>query len=367
MKVVIVVGTRPEIIRLSSTIKLAKKMFDTTVVHTGQNYDHELNQIFFDELELDPPDYYLNCSRENIGSSIGDIITKTFNLFLQINPDVLIILGDTNSCMCAYSAKRLKIPIFHLEAGNRCRDPNVPEEINRKIIDHLADINMCYMEHARRNLLQENLRSEYTFVLGSPMREVLISIEKKINDSDVLERMGLIKQKYILLSTHREENIAIEKNFHQIINSIKNLECEFNVNIVMSVHPRTKKMIEDHNITFSPNIIMSKPFGIIDYCQLQKNALCVVSDSGTLTEESSILMFPAVLLRNSTEHPEGVDAGNIILGDIKWENLKGSVHMAINKNKYNIVDDYMSDNFSEKVCNIVSGYKGIVDRFLWMK
>lgn len=367
MKIVIVVGTRPEIIRLSSTIKLAQKVFDTVLVHTGQNYDYELNQIFFEELELSPPDYYLDCSKTNIGSAVGDIISKTYDLFLEIKPDALLILGDTNSCMCAYSAKRLKIPIFHLEAGNRCRDPNVPEEINRRIIDHLADINMCYMEHARRNLLQENLRSEYTFVVGSPMTEVLISVQDKIEKSEALEYMGLESYKYILLSTHREENISIQKNFEHIVKSIKGIESEFGVKVVISAHPRTRKMFEKQNIVFGENVIMSKPFGLVDYCFLQKHSLCVISDSGTLTEESSIMRFPAVLLRNSTEHPEGVDAGNIILGDIKWENLKGSIHMAINKTQWNNISDYQDINFSEKVCNIISGYKGIVDRFIWMK
>jgi UDP-N-acetylglucosamine 2-epimerase len=369
MKVAMVVGTRPEIIRLSSTIKLAKKVFDTVLIHTGQNYDYELNQVFFDELGLDKPDYYLDCNRENIGYTVGDIIAKTYNLFIDIKPDALIILGDTNSCMCAYSAKRLKIPIFHLEAGNRCRDPNVPEEINRKIIDHISDINMCYMEHARRNLLQEGLRSEYIFVLGSPMKEVLKGIGNKIYTSKILNSMKLEKNKYILVSAHREENISIEKNFHEIVCSIINMEKEFG-KIIVSTHPRTRKMLEEKNIKFNDNIILCKPFGIIDYCALQKNALCVVSDSGTLTEESTMLNFPAVLLRNSTEHPEGIDAGNIILGDIKSGNLIRSIKLAINlssSNNNNIIQDYTDDNFSQKVCRIVSGYTGIVNKFIWMK
>lgn len=367
MKLVIVVGTRPEIIRLSATIKLARKLFNTTLVHTGQNYDYELNQVFFDDLGLEPPDHYLYCSRDGLGATVGDIISKTYSLFLEIKPDALMVLGDTNSCLCAYPAKRLKIPIFHLEAGNRCRDPNVPEEINRKLIDHLADINMCYMEHARRNLLQEGLRSEYTFVLGSPMKEVLLGITDKINQSDVLERIGLEQGKYILLSTHREENVAIGKNFDEVVNSIKNLEQYFKVKVLISVHPRTRKMFEERNVVFNDNIVLSKPFGIIDYCSLQKNAMCVVSDSGTLTEESTMLEFPAVLLRNSTEHPEGIDAGNIILGDIRWSNLKDNVNLALMKKKWNPVQDYTDDNFSEKACSIVSGYVGIVNKFIWMK
>jgi len=367
MKLAIIVGTRPEIIRLASTIKQAKKIFDTVIIHTGQNYDFNLNDIFFRDLKLDPPDFYLNCSRDNIGSTVGDIIAKSYNLFLEIKPDAILILGDTNSCLCAYSAKRLKIPIFHVEAGNRCFDPNVPEEINRKIIDHISDVNMCYMEHARRNLLQEGLKPQYTFVIGSPMREVLNSVSTAIESSMILTDLNLQPHEYFLLSVHREENVNNEKNFQNIINCINKIVEIYGKKIIISVHPRTRKIIAERNISFDERVILSQPFGLIDYCQLQKNALCVISDSGTLTEESSILRFPAVLLRNSTEHPEGVEAGNIIIGDIHWSNLKTNLDVAIKKTDWKTITCYEDTDVSQKICNIISGYVGIVNKFLWMK
>jgi UDP-N-acetylglucosamine 2-epimerase (non-hydrolysing) len=367
MKLAIIIGTRPEIIRLSMTIKLAKKYFDTFLIHTGQNYDSNLNDIFFTDLELSSPDYYLDCSRKNIGSTVGDIISKSYDLFLEIKPDAILILGDTNSCLCAYSAKRLKIPIFHVEAGNRCFDPNVPEEINRRLIDHIADINMCYMEHARKNLLYEGLKTQYTFVIGSPMTEVLNNISHKIQSSTILEKLSLQPKQYFLLSFHREENVNNDKNFSSIIDSINQIDNIYHKKIVISIHPRTKKILNEKNIIFSDNIILSEPFGILDYCKLQTNSYCVISDSGTLTEESSILKFPAVLLRTSTEHPEGIDSGNIILGDIKWNNLKINIDMALEKNQWNILSEYVDINVSQKICNIISGYTGIVNKFLWMK
>lgn len=367
MKLAIIVGTRPEIIRLSATIKMAKKYFDTSLIHTGQNYDLSLNDIFFRDLELCQPDYYLDCSRINIGSTVGDIISKSYNLFLEIKPDAILILGDTNSCLCAYSAKRLKIPIFHIEAGNRCYDPNVPEEINRRLIDHISDINMCYMEHARRNLLQEGLKTQYTFVIGSPMAEVIDSIKDKIESSDVLERLSVQSKEYFILSVHREENINNNKNFVDIVNCINKIDETYKKKIIFSVHPRTRKMLTEKNISFSDNVILSEPFGLIDYCKLQTNSICVISDSGTLTEESTILKFPAVLLRNSTEHPEGIDAGNIILGDIKWDNLKINIESVLQKKYWNNISSYDDKNVSQKICNIVSGYVGIVNKFLWMK
>lgn len=367
MKLAIIVGTRPEIIRLSSTIKMAYKYFETVLVHTGQNYDPNLNDIFFKDLDLDLPQYYLDCSRINLGETVGDIIAKSYKLFLEIKPDAVLILGDTNSCLCAYSAKRLKIPIFHMEAGNRCFDPNVPEEINRKLIDHISDINICYMEHARRNLLQEGLRSQYIFVVGSPMYEVLNGIEYKIRDSDILERLGLVSKEYFLLSVHREENVNNDKNFEDIVECIRMIEHSYHKKILISLHPRTRNIMVEKNITFNKNVILSNPFGIIDYCKLQKNALCVISDSGTLTEESTILKFPAVLLRNSTEHPEGIDAGGIILGDIKWANLEKNLGIAIDKNYWNRIESYNDINVSEKICKIISGYVGVVNKFIWMK
>lgn len=367
MKLVIFVGTRPEIIRLSAIIKRAMICFDTTLVHTGQNYDANLNDVFFSDLDLPNPNHYLDCSRESVGAAVGDIITKSYNLLLELKPDAMLVLGDTNSCLCAYSAKRLKIPIFHVEAGNRCFDPNVPEEINRKIIDHLSDVNMCYMEHARRNLIQEGLKSQYLFVVGSPMREVLNFILPKINSSNVLSELSLEPNQYFLLSVHREENVNTDKNFDRIVTCIRNIEATYQKKVVISLHPRTRKIIENRGIQFNDNILLCQPFGLIDYCCLQKNACCVISDSGTLTEESTILEFPAVLLRNSTEHPEGIESGGIILGDIRWSNLQQNINIAMRKTSWNVVEDYTDVNVSEKVCNIISGYHGIVNKFLWMK
>lgn len=367
MKLVIVIGTRPEIIRLSATINLARKLFDTVLVHTGQNYDPQLNDVFFEELDIEPPDHYLNASRDNLGATIGDIIQKSYEFFLDIKPDALLILGDTNSCLCAYSAKRLKIPIFHVEAGNRCFDPNVPEEINRKIIDHLSDVNMCYMEHARKNLLQEGLKTQYTFVIGSPMTEIINNIHNKIELSNIFDKLNIKQKEYFLISLHREENVNIEKNFLNIVECINNIDKIYNKKIIISLHPRTRKIINNKNIIFSENVILSEPFGIIDYCNLQINALCVISDSGTLTEESTILKFPAILLRNSTEHPEGIDSGNIILGDNRWENLERNINLALQIKYWNSIPAYEDENVSNKICNIISGYIGIINKFIWMK
>ena len=367
MKVIVIVGTRPEIIRLSSTIKLLKSLdiFETTLVHTGQNYDRQLKDVFFDDLDLPIPDIYLDCNKNNLGTMLGDIISKTYDLFLKEKPDCVLILGDTNSCLCSYNAKRLKIPIFHLEAGNRCFDCNVPEEINRKIIDHLSDINICYTENARQNLLLEGLSPKYIFVLGSPMTEVLESLSNKIERSSILNKLAITENDYFLISTHREENIDNDKNFKEVINCVQNLDITFRKKIIISAHPRIRDKLKD--ITFSDNVIISEPFGIIDYCSLQKNALCVISDSGTLTEESSILKFPAVLLRTSTEHQEGIDKGTIIIGNIKWGNFHNCVKLAISKTKWNDILDYQDNNFSEKVINIILSYTEIVNKFIWMK
>jgi len=368
MKLAIIVGTRPEIIRLSSTINLARKLFNVTLIHTGQNYDYNLNEIFFKDLDIVNPDIYLECSKENIGKTIGDVISKSYELFIKLKPDAILILGDTNSCLCSYSAKRLKIPIFHLEAGNRCFDPNVPEEINRKMIDHLSDINMCYMQHAKDNLLRENLKSAYTFVVGSPMTEIVLNIKNKINNSDILLKNNLEKNEYFLWSSHREENIDLKDNFDKIIYSINCLAEKYNKKIIFSVHPRTRKVLVNYNITLNKNIILSDPFGLIDYYKLQKNALCVISDSGTVSEESKILEFRAVLLRTSTEHPECIDAGSITIGNISWDNLSESINLALKfELNNNEIYYYTDNNFSEKVCKIICGYYNIVNKFLWMK
>jgi len=368
MKIAIIVGTRPEIIRLSSTINLCRRLFDTELIHTGQNYDYSLNEVFFEDLSIEKPDHYLNCSRENPGNTIGDIISKTYELFVALKPDAILILGDTNSCLCAYSAKRLKIPIFHLEAGNRCFDPNVPEEINRKLIDHLSDVNICYMEHARRNLLKENLNSQYIFVVGSPIPEVLLNVQDKIKTSEILDRHNLSENEYFVWSSHREENIDLSENFNRMIHSINMLSKTYNKKIFFTVHPRTRKRIEKEGTTFESNVILSEPVRLIDYYKLQQNSLCVVSDSGTVTEESKILNFRAVLLRTSTEHPEGIDAGSIILGNNDWKYLKESINLSIHSDYSTCnIPNYNDTNFSEKVCKIISGYTSIVNKFIWMK
>lgn len=363
MKLAIVVGTRPEVIRLSTTINLARKIFKVTLIHTGQNYDYNLNQTFFEELSIEEPEYYLDCSRESLGKTVGDVISKSYDLFLTMKFDALLILGDTNSCLCAYSAKRLKIPIFHLEAGNRCFDLNVPEEINRRLIDHLSDVNMCYMEHARINLLKENLKPQYIFVVGSPIPEIFLSVKDTL--SEILEKYDLIKNEYFVWSSHREENIDNPVNFSLIINSLNNLSEKYNKKILFTVHPRTFKKLS--NIKLHENIILSEPLGIIDYYQLQKNALCVISDSGTVTEESKILGFKAVLLRTSTEHPEGIDAGTIVIGNINWDTLENAINLAVQFTNENEIINYNDTNFAEKVCKIIIGYTGIVNKFLWMK
>ena len=366
MKLGIVIGTRPEIIRLASTIKLASKLFNVTLIHTGQNYDYSLNEVFFKDLELPNPDVYLNCSVKNLGETVGDIISKSYNLFVEYNFDAVLVLGDTNSCLCAYSAKRLKIPIFHLEAGNRCCDPNVPEELNRKIIDHLADVNICYVEHSRRNLLSEGLKHQYTFVAGSPLPEVLLSIKDKINNSNILNILNVEKNNYFVWSTHREENINLDNNFDKMITSINNLASLYNKKIVFSCHPRTRNKL--NNIKLHENILICEPFGIIDYCHLQQNSLCTLSDSGTVSEESTILNFKAILLRTSTEHPENIDAGNITLGNIDWKYLENTLKIVLNNNtKINSIVNYNDINFSEKVCKIVTGYYGVINKFIWMK
>ena len=369
MKLAIVVGTRPEIIRLSSTINKARKYFDVILIHTGQNYDYNLNEIFFNDLSIKKPDYYLNCSRDNLGKTIGDVISKTYELFSEIKPDALLVDGDTNSCLSVYSAKRLKIPIFHYEAGHRCFDLNLPEEINRKLVDHLADINICYTEHARKNLLRENCKPEYTFTIGSPMREVLLSIKDKINESNILEKLKLEKNKYFVWSSHREENVTILKNFKEMINSLNKLAETYNLPIFFPAHPRTRNYINKYNIELNNKIILSEPIGIIDYCKLQKNSICVISDSGTLTEETDILRFKGIMLRTSTEKPEGIEAGTITIGNIRWNILKDVIKLTLQEslNEKNHIFDYQTKNVSDKICKIIIGYTSIVNKFIWMK
>jgi UDP-N-acetylglucosamine 2-epimerase len=369
MKLAIVVGTRPEIIRLASIINRAREIFDVTLIHTGQNYDYNLNEVFFRDLSIKSPEVYLDCSRDNIGRAIGDIIAKTYELFLELKPDAILVDGDTNSCLSVYSAKRLKIPIFHFEAGHRCFDLNLPEEINRKLVDHLADVNLCYTEHARRNLLNENCATEYTFVVGSPIREVLNSIKDKILESDALTKYGLEKGKYFVWSSHREENITQDKNFEYMIESLNKLAETYDVPIFFPAHPRTSNRIKQTGVVLNSKIILSEPIGIIEYCKIQMNSICVISDSGTLTEETDILRFKGIMLRTSTEKPEGIEAGTITVGNIKWETLKDVLNLAISSRMMDkeFIPDYLPENVSDKVCKIIIGYTSIVNKFIWMK
>jgi len=372
IKVMTVLGTRPEIIRLSAFIKACDKYFEHILVHTGQNWDYTLNEIFFKELEIRKPDYYLEAVGENLGETIGNIISKSYNLFREINPEALLILGDTNSALSAIAAKRLKIPIFHMEAGNRCFDQNVPEEINRKIVDHISDINLPYTEHSRRYFLSEGIRKEYIFVTGSPMPEVLNNCSDSIKGSDVLTELKLEKGKYILVSAHREENIDIEENFLNLVNSLNSVAEEFKLPIIYSTHPRSWKKIEEKKIKFNPLVKKLKPFGFIDYNKLQQNAFCVLSDSGTLSEESAILNFPAVLTRTSTERPEVLDKGSIIIGGIKSGEVIQAVYSAVEMfktmdNRNILPVDYQETNVSMKVVKIIQSYTKIVNKNIWQK
>lgn len=371
LKVMTIIGTRPEIIRLSACIKACDKYFDHILVHTGQNWDYTLNQVFFDDLELREPDYYLDSVGKNLGETMGNIIAKSFDVMLEAKPDAVLLLGDTNSALSAISAKRLKIPIFHMEAGNRCWDWNVSEMINRKIVDHISDINMPYTEHSRRYLLSEGIDGKSIFVTGSPMREVLRDHLKKIEKSDVLERLGVRKNQYMLLSAHREENIDLEENFLSLMNSINLIAERYQMPIIYSMHPRSKKFIELRDFKFHPLVQSMKPFGFVDYNNLQMNAYCVLSDSGTLSEESAMLDFPGVLIRTSTERPEVLDKGTIVIGGINGEDVEQAIDLAVrmreNKEEVVLAEDYADTNVSVKVVKIIQSYAKIVDITVWRK
>lgn len=369
LKVMTVIGTRPEIIRLSEVIRACDTYFNHVLVHTGQNWDYTLNEIFFKDLELRAPDYYLDAVGDDLGATIGNIIAKSYKLMREIKPDALLVLGDTNSALCAIPAKRLKIPIFHMEAGNRCFDQNVPEEINRKIVDHIADINLPYTEHSRRYLLAEGFRKEHIFVTGSPMTEVIARNRAKIEASNALEQYGVQKGKYFVLSTHREENIDIEYKFRELVVAINSLAEEYGLPIVFSTHPRTWKRLEAERVTLHPLIQKVKPLAFTDYCRLQCDAACVISDSGTLSEESAILQFPAVLLRNSTERPEVLDKGSMVIGGYTARSLMQAVDVAIKafKNSNIIPVDYHDDNVSIKVVKIIQSYADIINKVIWNK
>ena len=370
LRLMTMLGTRPEIIKMSEIIKKADIYFDHILVHTGQNYDYELNNIFFEELGLREPDYYLGVVGENLGQTMGNIISKSYELMLMVKPDALIILGDTNSCLCVISAKRLKIPVFHMEAGNRCKDENLPEEVIRRIVDVTSDVNLCYSEHARRYILDAGVKPEYTYVVGSPMAEVLDKSREMIKRSDVLTELGLETGKYILLSAHREENIGIESNFISLMNAVNALAENYDMPILYSCHPKSRKYIEERGFKFDDRVIQHRPLGFFDYNHLQQNAFCVVSDSGTVPEESAYFKFPAVSIRTSTERPEAMDKGVFTIGGITAEQVLQAVDlvvsMRINGDDSAVdVPAYADNNVSSKVIRIIQSYVGIVNRMVW--
>lgn len=371
LKLMTIIGTRPEIIKMSAIIKKCDKYFDHVLVHTGQNYDYYLNEVFFNELDLREPDYYLGVVGDNLGHTMGNVIAKSYELMVEVKPDAIIVLGDTNSCLCVISAKRLKIPIFHMEAGNRCKDENLPEEVIRRIVDVTSDINLCYSEHARQYILDCGQKSEYTFVVGSPMTEVLNSFLEKINQSKVLEVLGLEAGKYILLSAHREENIDIEYNFFSLMNAINKMAETYDMPILYTCHPRSKNFIDKRGFKFNKRVIQHQPLGFFDYNKLQQNAFCVVSDSGTLPEESAFFDFPAISVRTSTERPEAMDKGVFIIGSISSDSVLQAVNIAVemrkNGNYACDVPAYVDDNISTKVVKLIQSYTGVVNKMIWRK
>ena len=375
LKLMTIVGTRPEIIRLSAVIKKCDKYFEQILVHTGQNYDYCLNQVFFEDLGLREPDYYLEAVGADLGETIGNIIAKSYRLMTEVQPDALLILGDTNSCLSAISAKRLHIPIFHVEAGNRCFDECLPEETNRRIVDHIADVNMCYSEHARRYLNAEGTAKERTFVTGSPMAEVLHANLEQIQSSDILERLGLKAKGYMLLSAHREENIDTEKNFIDLFSSINKLAETYDMPILYSCHPRSKKFLEQRDFKLDPRVRLHEPLGFHDYNNLQMNAFAVISDSGTLPEESSFFTsvghpFPAVCIRTSTERPEALDKGCFVLAGISGDGVVQAVETAVAMNENDdmgIPVPYYTEDVSTKVVKIIQSYTGVVNKMVWRK
>ena len=376
LKLLIIVGTRPEIIRLAAVIKKCRTYFDTILAHTGQNYDYNLNGVFFCDLELDDPEVYLNAVGADLGETMGNIIAKSYQLMNEIKPDAVLILGDTNSCLSVIGAKRLHIPIFHMEAGNRCKDECLPEETNRRIVDIISDVNMAYSEHARRYLADCGLPKERTYVTGSPMAEVLHNNLEKIEASDIHQRLGLEKRKYILLSAHREENIDTEKNFFSLFNAINKMAEKYDMPILYSCHPRSRKRIEAIGFQLDSRVIQHEPLGFHDYNCLQMNAFAVVSDSGTLPEESSFFTsvghpFPAVCIRTSTERPEALDKACFILSGIDEKGLLQAVDVAVEMNKNRDlgipVPDYVDENVSDKVVKIIQSYTGVVNKMVWRK
>lgn len=371
LKLMTILGTRPEIIKMSAIVKKCDKYFDHVLVHTGQNYDYTLNEVFFKDLGLREPDFYLGVVGENIGQTMGNVISESYELMTQIKPDAVIVLGDTNSCLSVISAKRLKIPIFHMEAGNRCKDENLPEEVIRRIVDVTSDVNLCYSEHARRYILDTGVKPENTYVVGSPMREILDDNIEQINSSTILKELGLEEHKYILLSAHREENIDIESNFFSLMNAVNAMAVKYNMPILYSCHPRSKKYIEQRDFKFDSRVIQHQPLGFHDYNHLQQYAFCVVSDSGTLPEEGSYFKFPAVSIRTSTERPEAMDKGIFTIGSITTEQVLQAVDLAVEMHRNDEITlscpAYDDPNVSIKVVKLIQSYTGIINRMVWRK
>ena len=368
LKVITVIGTRPEIIRLSVIIKKFDQFFDHMLVHTGQNYDYTLNEIFFEELDIRKPDFFLEVAGRNLGETMGNVLFKSYSLFEKVKPDALLVLGDTNSALCTISAKRLKIPIFHMEAGNRCFDQNVPEELNRKIADHTADINLTYTENSRRYLLSEGFRKDHVFCIGSPLKEVLDFYSDKINSSTILNSLNLSKGNYIVASIHREENLDIGDNFKNIIDALNTIVEFYDKKLIFSTHPRTKKKIEKLNLKVDPRIVFIEPLGFCDYVFLQKNALITLSDSGTISEESTMLDFKAVSVRTSTERPEAIDHGNIVLGGITTDSIMNSINITLDLElESNPPSEYLKTDNSNTVVKLIQSYTPIINKETWRK
>jgi UDP-N-acetylglucosamine 2-epimerase len=371
LKVMTIIGTRPEIIRLSEIIKKFDLYFDHILVHTGQNWDYPLNQVFFEDFGLRPPDFFLDSVGITLGETMGNIIAKSYDILQRLKPEALLILGDTNSALAAISAKRLKVPIFHMEAGNRCFDENLPEEINRRIVDHISDINLPYTEHARRYLLAEGIRKEHIHVTGSPLAEVLYRQKERIESSNILNKLSLPQEGYFLVSAHREENIDHPRNFLRLMAAINRIAAEYQMPVIYSTHPRSQKFITERRYSFHPLVQNLKPFGFFDYNKLQLNAYCVLSDSGTVPEEAAILGFPAVMLRTSTERPEALDKGGIIIGGITPKDVLQAVEVAraIRENRESTagIPDYSDTNVSVKVVKLIQSYTKIIDKVIWDK
>jgi len=370
-KVMTIVGTRPEIIKLSRVIAELEKYTEHILVHSGQNYDYELNEVFFNEMGIKKPDYFLNAAADNAAETIANVISKSDKLFEEVNPEAVLLYGDTNSCLSVISAKRRKIPVFHMEAGNRCFDQRVPEEINRKIVDQLSDINMTLTEHARRYLISEGIRPETVIKTGSSMLEVLNYHKEDIENSDVLNRLELKEKEFFIVSTHREENVDSEQNFSDLLESLNKIAETYGKRIIISTHPRTRKKLETMDTTeFNPLIEFMKPLGFFDYIALQKNAYCAISDSGTITEESSILNFPAITVRQAHERPEGMDEGTLIMSGLKSDDILSAIDIVTqqweeDKNVTHLVEDYNTDNVSKKVVRIIVSYIDYINRTVW--